>query len=182
MTERQIDQDLKQHIDAFAEFTRRMAFQGKYASLYDLISQEGHLFDSDPYTDEEEALLLDLFKHVYPAPRQQQCFYNSQSLALSGGDLGYAEGFVANQDLPIAIEHGWNVLPSGKVVDLTIREAGEKNTCDPRKLLRRAKRNQANAYYGISFSQDAIRKSWLRNKQSLMLLQDPEILKRLQSG
>lgn len=176
---RQIDQDLKHHIDAFAEFTRRMAFQGKYASLYDLISQEGQIFSSEPYTEEEEVLLLGLFEHIYPAPRQQQCFYNSQSLALSGGSLGYAEGYVARDQLPIAIEHGWNVLPSDKVVDLTIREEREKNTCDPMKLLLRAKRNQANAYYGIPFSHDEIRKSWLRTKQASMLLMDPEILKRL---
>ena len=145
-----------------------------YSSLYDLFLKEGRLFNPEPYTPEEEAELLEVFDLMHRTPEIKQCFYNSQAVALDGG-LGYAEGQFINIDIAIPLEHAWNYLPSGKVVDVTVRPRGEKNTCKPKKLLERAKRNQNNAYFGIPFPAPLIQKTWLETQQAIMLLGYPPI-------
>ena len=177
---REIDRDLHDFIGKLAMLMEQNA-RGRdlrYSSIADLLLKEGRIMNPDAYTKDEEETILESFSYLGKSPMIKQCFYNSQSIALDGG-LGYAEGYVANARIPVPLEHGWNVLPSGKVVDVTIRDTGEKNTCDPKKLLERAAKNQANGYLGIRYPAEEIRKSWLRTGRSLMLIEDPVIVRRI---
>lgn len=177
---RQIDADLRDFVRNFnklmAPHKRR---EHKYDSMFDFLEKEGRVYDATPYTPEEEEVILRAFENIGRTPQIKQCYYNSQSLALAD-ELGYAEGYIATGRLPVPLEHSWNTLPSGKAVDITIRPMGEANTCKPKKLLERAKRNQAeNAYMGVEFPSDLIRRTWLRTEQARMLLGENEVLEQI---
>jgi len=177
---RRLDRDLLQYarnLQTFAAQHRR-GHEGRYSSVMDIILKEGGIFSTEPYTKAEEGEILKALGRSGCEFLVKRCFYNAQELAMSGG-LGYAEGNVVNGDLPVPIEHAWNTLPSGKVVDLTIRPLGQPETADPKKLLARAKRNLRNGYIGIRFPVEEIQKSWLRNKHSRMLLEDPKVIELL---
>lgn len=173
---RPIEEDLIIYLEGVASFVAKQG--GKYRSLHDYVLKEGQLFSTEDYTEQEEESLLEIFSSGR-TPERKQCFYNAQALALEKSGLAYAEGFVAVESLPVALEHGWNYLPSGKVVDVTLRGMDEKNTCNPKKLLERARNNLKNAYFGKAFALDDIRESWLRNKRSEALLQDPVTMERI---
>ena len=175
---REVDQALYDHIDQFVGFTKgKMRRENlKYDSIYDLFLKEGFFGNPDPYTPAEENMIRKAFKYLSRTPQIKQCYYNAQAIALDS-DLGYAEGQILNPDIGIPLEHGFNYLPSGKVVDVTVRPMGEKNTCNVEKLIERARRNQKNAYLGLPFPDDLIRKTWLQTKQAIMLLEYPPIQK-----
>lgn len=177
---REIDQALEQYLSSFVKLMEQNAQRRHlhYQSYFDLLQKVGRLANPEPYTKAEEKELLDVFGGLLKTPEIKQCFYNSQTIALDGS-LGYAEGYVLNARLPLPIEHAWNTLSSGKAVDVTMRDFGEKNTCSPKKLLERAKKNQDNAYVGMSFPAEEIRKSWMRNERSLMLIEDRVIVKKI---
>jgi hypothetical protein len=177
---RQLDQDLLRFAqDANTLFSKgRQGSELKYLTIFDLFLKEGGIFKSDPYTKAEEKQILNAIEETTCPFKMQQCYYNAQTIA-QATDLGYAEGYVASAKVPVPLEHAWNTLPSGKVVDLTIRKLGAGETQNPKKLLERAKENQANSYLGIRFPEDEIRKSWLRNKMSQMLLEDPVMQEKI---
>lgn len=180
MALRELDRALTGYIGDFARLmakakARRDFF---YTSIFDLYLKEGVLANSEPYTRKEEDYLLKVFRHLTQAPKQKACFYNAQTIAL-GEDLLYAEGQVLHSELPIPIEHGWNLLPSGKAVDVTLRKRGQPDTCDPRKLLERARRNQANAYLGLPIPAEEVRLSWAKTHMSLMLIEQRDVIGRI---
>lgn len=178
---RQVDADLESFLAGFAEAIRKTgAGRGlKYASPYEAFLAEGLVFQHEPYTPEEEALLLDVFEGTR-AWERKRCFFNAQTIALNDGRLQYAEGYVLAHGLPLALEHGWNLLPeSGKPVDVTLRETGEEATCDPGELLARASRNLAHAYRGMVIPAEEVRKHWVRTGRSESLTQDPSGLRRI---
>lgn len=178
---RQIDVDLENFVKSFDLLINKQQPRAdlKYKSLYDLFLREGRVYDASPYTAAEEKTILQAFKRVGHTPEIRQCFYNSQALALSG-PLGYAEGYFVATDLPVPLEHAWNTLPSGKAVDVTVRRGEESGTCDPKKLLERAKRNQRdNAYMGIEFPRELINKTWLKTGQARMLLEEHDVLEQI---
>lgn len=177
---RELDAALTGYVQDFARMMAKANARHDffYSSIFDLYLKEGVLANPKPYTETEERYLLKVFGYISKAPKQKACFYNSQSLAL-GESLLYAEGQVLVSTLPIPIEHGYNMLPSGKAVDVTLRGKEEPNTCDPKKLLERAKRNQANAYLGIVLPAEEIRLSWARTHMSLMLIETREIIGRI---
>lgn len=176
---RQIDQDLLKFAKDFQQFMGRHNKGFKYSSIFDLFLKEGRIFDSQPYTKDEEKQILEALKRSGEAPQIKACYKNAQSLAMAS-KLGYAEGYVVSHQLPVPIEHAFNVLPSGKVVDVTMRPMGEKDTCSPKKLLERAKKNQENAYLGITIPVDEVRKSWLRTGWSLQLVgSDPVVMDQI---
>lgn len=177
---REIDQALQRFVSDFGRLmeVNTTGRNIKYNSIFDLLLKEGRVMNATPYTKAEEEQILKGFKYMAKGPEIKQCFYNSQTIALDGG-LGYAEGYVLNATLPVPIEHAWNILPSGKVIDVTMRPYGEKTTCNPKKLLDRARNNQANSYFGVQLPAEEIRKSWLRTGHSLMLLEDPAVMKQI---
>lgn len=178
---RQIDADLEDFVRKFHEVMGKQGarHKHKYDNMFDFLLKEGRLYDATPYTREEEGLILNAFETIGHAPQIKQCYYNSQSLGLSGA-LGYAEGYVAAGHVPVPLEHAWNTLPSGKAVDVTIREMGEPNTCKPKKLLERAKKNQReNAYLGVEFPSELIRKMWMETQRAMNLLEQRDVLEQI---
>ena len=58
-----------------------------------------------------------LIKKVEPKPKE--CFNNALKLCLiSNGKYEFYQGYMLSPDIPIPIEHAWNVK-DGKVIDLT---------------------------------------------------------------
>lgn len=167
-----LQKDLEQDLSAMARVMPVRPGR-RYGSMAEIILKEGPAFSTEPYTGQEKKVLLKAFCRQ-SGSKVKQCYFNAQSLALYT-DLEYAEGFVMVGSIPLAIEHAWNFLPSGKVVDVTLRNSGENETYDPKKILLRAEKNLKNAYMGVPFEAVDIRASWFRNKASLMLLMDPVI-------
>ena len=50
--------------------------------------------------------------------RAKECYYNAQMLAINDSRYKYYEGWYLWQDIPIPLEHGFNVR-AGKVIDTT---------------------------------------------------------------
>jgi hypothetical protein len=179
----EVDRALEEMLRQFATFARSyVPPEWKYSSPQDFYYREGGSFSSETYTAEERRILTRIFSHSRPY-EIQKCFYNAQDLAMNNRNLDYAEGYVLRFDGPINIHHGWAVL-NGKPVDVTLRPLGEKTTCDPEKLLERASRNMGeNAYWGIIIPVDDVRKTWLRTKLAMPVLEDPAVQSRiLKSG
>lgn len=179
---RDIDTALLDMVGKFAELVRgNLKGKGfRHTSLYEAFLQEGQLFPAEPYTAEEEELLLDIFGQNRREWAVKQCFYNAQLLSTQDCRLGYAEGYVFMPDLPIFIEHAWNFLPeSGKPVDITLRGRREGVTCDPAELFARASNNLANSYLGVPISKDEVRKDWLRSGRARAFLDLPEIQRKV---
>lgn len=175
MRDRPIDGDLLDMLSAHARAARpRRGFE--YASLPEALLSEGTAFPYEPYTPDEEELLLGVFGEIGRPWRPKRCFYNAQWIAIEDCRLGYAEGYVLRLGLPLALEHGWNFIPgSGKPVDVTLQGAGEKETCDPGALVARAVRNLENAYLGVPIPKDEVRKVWVRTGRSEALLFLPDV-------
>jgi hypothetical protein len=173
---RDVDESLLNYVRLMAKaMGRGRRPELKYKSIADLLLREGTLGVSEFYTPEEEEEILNVLRGVGCRAKVKQCYYNAQSLAISGA-LGYAEGYVWMEGLPLAIEHAWSVLPSGKAVDFTLREHGAKDTSDPNKLLARAKENLArHAYLGLEIPADVVRKTWLKTETAINLLEYPDV-------
>ncbi len=181
MAGREVDRALEDMLRQASSFQSKYAPQEwKYSSPYDFYYREGGSFSSEPYTPEEIEVLLDAFGGGRRRYEIQKCFYNAQTLALmESQELDYAEGYAIRYDSPIPIHHAWAVL-NGKPIDVTLRPLGEKTTCDPQKLIERASRNmQENAYWGVIVPADDVRKTWLRTKLAMPVLEDPAVQKRV---
>ena len=50
--------------------------------------------------------------------RARECYYNAQMLAINDSRYKYYEGWYLWEDIPIPLEHGFNVR-AGKVIDTT---------------------------------------------------------------
>jgi len=132
----------------------------KFSCFEDYYLKKGHLYPHAPFTPAEEKFLFNRFLELGEPPRQKQCFYNAQKLAATG-DLGYAEGYVLTEGLPLALHHAWAVY-KGKPVDVTIRRGDDTaDTRVPAKLLARASANLSRcAYYGVAFPRAAFLRVW----------------------
>jgi len=132
----------------------------KYNSFEEFYLAQGHLYPHAPFTPLEEKFLFRQFLELQDAPRQKQCFFNAQKLAATGA-LGYAEGYVLSEGLPLALHHAWAVY-NGKPVDVTIRRGDDTaDTIGPKKLLARASANLSRcAYYGVAFKRASFLRVW----------------------
>lgn len=156
---RGIDRDLISFMKQVASIhPKRPGF--KFNSFEEFYLKRGHLYPHAPYTPAENKFLFDIFLGLGDAPRQKQCFFNAQKLAATG-ELGYAEGYIAVEGMPIALHHAWAVL-NGKPVDVTIRRGDDTaDTFVPKKLLARASANLIRAaYYGVEFKRAAFLRVW----------------------
>lgn len=179
---RQVDADLEKLLSGYADLVRTMGHRPdlKYATIEEAVLKEGLVFAHEPYTPEEEAVLLDVFRGAR-AWLPKRCFFNAQATALQDERLGYAEGYVLAHRLPLAIEHAWNFIPeSGKPVDVTLRETGEPPTCDPAELLARTSRNLEHGYRGVIIPIDAVRRHWTKTGQSDSLIGQPKMRRDIQ--
>lgn len=143
----------------------------KYNSFEEFYLKRGHLFPTAPFTPAEEKYLFDRFLDLNDPPRQKQCFFNAQKLA-STGELGYAEGYVAVEGMPIALHHAWAVY-KGKPVDVTLRRGDDPDTIGPKKLLARASANLVRAaYYGVEFRRASFLRVWHTEGVARAVLED----------
>jgi hypothetical protein len=155
----QLEEDLVSYLTNVSSIApRRPGF--RFTSYEDFYLAHGHPYPSESFTEDEvSGLYVQLAKHRFE-PQIKQCFYNAQNLALFCG-LGYAEGYIATDDMPIPLHHGWAVY-KGKPVDFTIRRGNDKTTSNPKKLIERASANLSRAvYYGIEFPLETIKKIWV---------------------
>jgi hypothetical protein len=160
--DRPIDRSLVEYLRWLSEAVSKTAHRSgwKHDSMESFYLKEGRAFPDTPYTPEEEAVLLAVFRGS--KPKIKECYLNAQRLATSNMEtLKYAEGYVFSEKVPLAIHHAW-VTINDKPVDVTLRgDVCNVTTSDPKKLLRRAKENLVrNAYYGVHFPAPVIIKVW----------------------
>jgi hypothetical protein len=86
-------------------------------------------FISEPMPDPLKKQLLKFLSSIRKAARNyeaKQCYFNSQMVLASSlsselkGRIEYCEGLYANERLPFAIPHAWNILDARYVVDTTM--------------------------------------------------------------
>ncbi len=166
--------DMLNHLKQVAEFMDRGAPEGfEFASLDATYLHHCRRFPSEPYTDEEQDILLNEFANMRFVAKQKQCYATAAQLALySIEGLGYADGKANGKFFPMA--HAWAVI-NGKPVDITWREPDEKNFRKPEKLLARAERNLAeNAYFGVDVPLMWLRGLLVRNEVYTSVFEDYE--------
>jgi len=109
------------------EFVKQLrdVSSGKVRKFYDYILKHGKQFEGfiPSYNFIEVRLLTKVIR-----PQLKQCYYNSGILTLlSRGKYKYYEGFALDKELPIPLQHAWNVTEDNKVVDLTWEKTVEKS-------------------------------------------------------
>lgn len=104
------------------------------AEYYDWILREGKSFSQTQKPDEYG--------------KQKLCYYNAQSLAMTGGVL-YYEGWGITKAIGIPLEHGFTVRRN-KVIDPTWRD-GE-------------------LYFGVNIPIEFVRKHWIETRMAKNLL------------
>lgn len=126
------------------------------------IAQHGRNFRSAVLTDDEKAIALEHFEKadVWWKPRVQQCYANSQTVVLAGGDdspIRYVEGYRVHADFdvvyPDICEHGWLEL-NGKVIDRTGRPHALNADAPPTTIWGTF---EGIAYFGVPFSLELVR-------------------------
>jgi hypothetical protein len=130
-----------------------------YRSPADLLLQEGKMYDSQPFTDEERAVLENLARTTCRY-RMKECFYNAQDLAQVSNEIEYVEGVLCSGLIPI--EHGWNTI-NGKVIDFTMSHAN-----DGKPILGQIPEGWE--YYGVELPTQSIREHWTEFEESNPLL------------
>lgn len=176
---RAIDRDLDRMLAQYAAAMGKPMRGFKYRTLYELQLKEGVRFSEEPYTEEEEELLRDAFRYSSKQKwKTQQCFHNAQNLMLFDDRFDYAEGFVLMPDLPVVFDHGWVAL-GDKPVDITLRESGAPDTCNPDKLLARAAENLKNAYRGVLVDREEVQKHRVRTGMSEAMTHVSEIMREI---
>lgn len=136
----------------------------KYLSMEELVLKEGKLLSNEPFTEEEEKVLLRLFK-LAPGPyKTKECYYNALRLMWEDEvvktKLVYTEGYASGHIMPVM--HAW-VTMNGKPIDVTwgpdMIGDGHNRVRSAKRLLERARHNlQENRYWGIGFPRKVIMK------------------------
>lgn len=109
----------------------------------------------------------------------KQCYQNTFQAVLYNEvdptEWFYTEGVVHRDGLPIEISHAWLSNRKGEVIDLTLRDAGPKETYYgiPFKLDYVVEQTMKNGYYGLfsdgcTYNQDVIKtvnkgRAWRKN-------------------
>ena len=117
-----------EYLQTVAGFTRDRprcgTAQPKYTSFEEFVLEQGHLYTSQPLTEDEWEIFTVAARAALRRKRSKdfplkQCFANSQRIVLADASntMRYAEGYVTSI---IPIHHGWVDL-NGKVVDVTLR-------------------------------------------------------------
>lgn len=119
---------LEERSPLHAQLTTLTGFVSKqpgyaYSSLYEFFLQKGSAMPIGT----PSAKTLKMIKQALKAldPKQKECFYNAQRLALNYPNFRYCEGYVLNR-LGLTIHHAWALvdhtkLSPGIVFDPTLR-------------------------------------------------------------
>jgi hypothetical protein len=70
------------------------------------------------YYERDVDLTNELLNKVYYTPRLKECYANSLHIMNEQNEIGYCEGWMISSNIPIPIEHAWNIK-DGKVLDFT---------------------------------------------------------------
>ncbi|MAH46017.1 hypothetical protein CMI37_09305 [Candidatus Pacearchaeota archaeon] len=87
---------------------------GKQKEFYEWVIRTGKSFEWEEITDPK---MRDMLRMYRCGDKSRQCYYNSQ-LASLNTPLDYYEGWYVTENLPIPLDHGFNIY-NGKVVDYT---------------------------------------------------------------
>ena len=126
----------------------------------------GQGFNDDPFTDEEERLIIEFFNFDCAI---KQCFYNNQVAQLRhsyddlDGIFQYCEGYVDTK-VGIPVLHAFSTI-NNKVVDITIRKDDDEN------IITRARENRKrNSYAGVAFDSKKVIRKMLAVGESFSVL------------
>jgi len=99
---------IKQYLQEFNKLSKGKGHYGYALKCGNSFSSPGKL------TPNEKKLL----KKCRYSTKSRECYYNSQMLNICNPKFKYYEGWYLFEDIPIPLEHGFNVI-NGKVVDTT---------------------------------------------------------------
>jgi hypothetical protein len=153
MTERELRNCLQQYLD----FMVRVSPQGKLFEQF----LESRKFTRFRKFDRLESMeFYKMIERVRATPKQ--CYFNSQQATImTSGVWKYYEGWVLSENLPLPIEHSWNVL-SHQVLDLTLNPMTQKTPFRKDKLL----------YCGVNIPLEYVKKAFFKEKVSRALMLD----------
>lgn len=163
-----------------ARATSKELTDWKYLSTEELVLKEGKLLSNEPFTAEEEATLLRLFKAAPGPYKTKQCYYNAMLLMFEDEmieeKLVYTEGYASGHVIPAI--HAWVTL-NGKPVDVTWGENmvsnGHNRVRSAKRILERVKYNLKECrYWGIGFSREVVMKRVVDTGLSPSLIDDWE--------
>lgn len=99
----------------YLENIRKLGLSGRQMEFYEFLLENGKSFEYQIYEND-----------VPPFIRRQQCFNNSFLMATCGDDsLEYYEGFYVCGDIPIPLEHAFNLKGDAvEVSDFTAQKFG----------------------------------------------------------
>ena len=88
------------------------------------VLKNGKFFKDVGQLNQQEKILIKKYRYSITA---KQCYYNSQMLATSNSKFKYYEGWYLFKDIPIHLEHGFNIY-NGKVIDTTQYNRNKKRS------------------------------------------------------
>lgn len=99
----------------YLENIRKLGLSGRQMEFYEFLLENGKSFEYQIYEND-----------VPPFIRRQQCFNNSFLMATCGDDsLEYYDGFYVCGDIPIPLEHAFNIKGDAvEVSDFTAQKFG----------------------------------------------------------
>jgi len=173
----------QEQMESLREYLRRVADVArwtraptgyKYCCIEELLLAEGREFSGEPYTHEEENMILRLMEIHGRHLQTRECYKNALMGAIAADAMKlpfyYAEGMAIGV---IPVNHAWLVL-NHKPVDFTWRDLKEK-VRDRRGLLRRLKDNlAANAYIGIVVPTTVVTERAIATSHAPVMLDDWE--------
>lgn len=96
------------------ETIRKLGLTGKKMEYYNFLLENGKSFEFQVYEND-----------VPPFIRRQQCFKNSFLMAIVDDSIEYYEGFYVCEDIPIPLEHAFNIKGDAvEVSDFTAQKFG----------------------------------------------------------
>jgi len=171
---------LQSYMSAMVEMRGAKKPKGwRFNSVEELLLKHGQTFSNDPYTSDEEEVILRLAATLGPC-HEKECYLTALRGALEADmtsmEIHYAEGLAMAKGLPLPINHAFLVL-NNKPVDLTWRRdySVGHGYRSAKRLLERAKENlEDDVYIGIKIPTDHIRRQAFDTGQAAPILDDWE--------
>jgi len=153
-------QNIEGYLRGLDAYHRKIGVKG----LSPILLAQGFWFEGRARSDDYDVVNA---WRMQNRPRAKQCFFNAQQFCLDYREARYFEGYVLTEPGGLPIEHGWSVIPDGKVIDFTL-EAMERKA----KREKLTRDTSGALYLGLEIPTDFVRKVMLREQACIALAEE----------